>query len=515
MAGTRFVERGWARRLVAAVCGLALCAWAAGQQAGQTPDDTPVIRSSTRLVVLDVVVSDAHDRPVPGLSARDFKVVEDGVEQKLASFDAPTGRAVAERGNAASGGASGGVGLPGGTSIPARNILVLDELNTEILDTAYGRQSIEKYLRKHGPVLNQPTSLIIVGEDRIEFAHDYTRDAAALRESMRGHHPGLPFSKMNAGLELSVDRLAKTLWVLDQIASANLHYAGRKNVIWISAGFPELTLDTIAFHDRKKFVAAIREMGGILFDARVAVYTINPEGLTVSPVIYEDTFGDATTGELLFESLAPQTGGKILRLQNQLDEVIAESLEDGASYYTLAYYPSNHNWDSKFRTVKVAVDGRTLKVRTRKGYYALTESPASGHEADNAMSDALLSPLPYRGLDVHATVASADADTGKFLLRVDSGSLSWQTLATGKRRCQVTAVTATMGAGSQFSTHKVRELEAVMDEREFRKLSGKPVVFNFVAELPKDTHFVKVVVRDPANGNIGSAQIERGEIKAR
>ena len=515
MAGTRFVELGWARRvgLLAAGCGLALCAWAVGQQA----DETPVIRSSTRLVVLDVVVSDARDRPVPGLSGRDFKILEDGVEQKLASFDAPPGRGnvATEGGNAAPRGTPSGASLPGGTSIPARNILVLDELNTEILDTAYGRQSIEKYLRKHGPVLKQPTSLIIVGEDKIEFAHDYTRDAAALREAMRGHHPGLPFSKMNAGLELSVDRLAKTLWVLDQIASANLHYAGRKNVIWVGAGFPELTLDTIAFHDRKKFVAAIREMGGILFDARVAVYTINPEGLQASPVIYEDTFGDATTGELLFESLAPQTGGKILRLQNQLDEVIAESLEDGASYYTLAYYPSNHNWDSKFRTLKVTVDGRALKVRTRKGYYALTDSPLLGHEADHAMSDALLSPLPYRGLDVHASVAAADADTGKFLLRVDSGALSWQMLATGKRRCQVTAVTATMGTGSQFSTHRVRELEAVMDEREFRKLSGKPVVFNFVAELPKDTHFVKVVVRDPATGNIGSAQIERGEIRAR
>ena len=109
----------------------------------------------------------------------------------------------------------------------------------------------------------------------------------------------------------------------------------RKGTRWL--GFPELTLNSIAFHDRRKFVAAIREMGGILFDARVAVYTINPEGLQVTTTLYEDTFGDPTTGELLFESLAPQTGGKILRMQNQLDEVIAESMDDGASYYTLSY----------------------------------------------------------------------------------------------------------------------------------------------------------------------------------
>jgi len=494
--------------LLAVGFGLFLCAWAAAQQS----DSTPVFRSSSRLVVLDVVVTDAHDRPVHGLSGRDFKILEDGVEQKLASFEAPpspSAQARLERGNSVTG------EVPSGTSIPARNILVLDELNTEVLDTAYGRQSIEKFLRKHGPVLSQPTSLIVVGQDKIEFAHDYTRDAEALRLALKRHHAELPFAKMTSGLERSLERLAKTLWVLDQIASANLHYAGRKNVIWIGAGFPELTLETIAYRDRERFQAAIREMGGILFDARVAVYTIDPQGLQVTPALYEDTFGDMTESQLLFESLAPQTGGKILRLQNQLDEVIAESLEDGASYYTLTYYPSNHNWNSKFRNLKVVVNGRELKIRARKGYYALDDSPLTGAEADSAISDALLSPIPFRALGLNAAVAAAEAGSGKYVLRVDSEGLSWQTLPSGKHRCQVTAVTATTASGTQFSSHKIRELEAILDEREFLKLSGKPIVFNFVAELPKDTHFVKVVVRDPANGHIGSAEIHDDEIKRR
>ncbi len=496
---------GWLVTL-AAGCAVLLCAWAAGQES----NDAPVLRSSTRLVVLDVVVSDAHDRPVRGLKERDFKILEDGVEQKVASLDAPPEgkiQTVSKRGDV------GLISSPTGTSIPARNILVLDELNTGILDNAYGRQSIEKYLRNHGPVLNQPTSLLILGQDHLEFAHDYTRDAASLRDAMKQHHAELPFSKLTSGAQESVQRLAKTLWVLDQVASANLHYAGRKNVIWVGSGFPELSINAIAFSDREKFQTALREMGGILFDARIAVYTINPEGLTIAPELYEDTFGDPTTGELLFESLAPQTGGKIVRRQNQLDEVIAETIEDGDSYYTLTYYPANHNWDSKFRNLKVVVNGRDLKVRTRRGYYATPSTPVSGTEADNVMSDALVSPLPYRGLDVHASVAAADAASGKYVVRVDSGALAWQTLPSGKRRCQVTAVTATLGLGARFSSHKVRELEAIVDEREFRKLSGKPVTFNFVAELPKNTHFVKVVIRDPANGNIGSTEIPEGEIK--
>jgi hypothetical protein len=235
----------------------------------------------------------------------------------------------------------------------------------------------------------------------------------------------------------------------------------------------------------------------------------------VAPEALEDSFGDLTTGELLFEGLAEQTGGKILRMQNQLDEVIAESMEDGASYYTLTYYPTNHNWDNKFRKLRVSVAGRELKVNARRGYYAVADSPLTRDEADDAVSRALMSPIPYRALDVHAAVTPASADSGKYVVRVDSDALSWQTLPSGKRRCQVTAVTATMGADARFSTHRVRELEAVMDELQFRKLAGKPVIFNFLAELPKDTNFVKVVVRDPANGNIGSTQIDKNAIKLR
>jgi VWFA-related protein len=461
------------------------------------------------LVILDVVVTDPHGQPVRGLTCRDFRVIENGVEQKLASFEAPSLRKSQpslERET---------ISESSDNSMPARNILVLDELNTAVLDEASARQSMEKYLRKHGPVLNQPTSLLIVGQDHLEFPRDYTRDGSALRDALHGHHAALPFSQMTGGAYGAVDRLAKTLWVLEQIASANLHYAGRKNVIWIGSGFPELSLNSIAAQDRGGFAEAIKVMARKLADARLVVYTINPQGLEVAPAAYEDSFGDPTSGELLFEGLAPQTGGKIFRLQNQIDEAIAKSMEDGAAYYTLTYSPSDHNWDGQFRNVRVVVEGRNLEARARNGYYAVAESPLSAGEVDDAVAQALMSPMPYRGLDVRATVTRVDEGAGKYLLRVDGDALDWQSLPSGKQRCQVTVVTATMSAGAQFAAHNVRELEAVADAQHVRKPSDKPVVFSFVAELPRDTHYVKVVLRDSTNGNIGTTDISKDAIKLR
>ena len=364
-------------------------------------------------------------------------------------------------------------------------------------------------------MLNQATSLIIIGQEKLDFAHDYTRNAAVLLDSLKGHRAELPYSQMRGGAYWASDRLAKTLWVLEQIASSSLHYAGRKNVIWIGSGFPELSARLLSPEDRHKFTAVISETANVLFDARLAIYTINPTGLEVTPTLLDGSFGDATTGELLFESLAPETGGKILRLQNNADEEVASCTEDGSAYYTLTYYPSNHVWDGQFRKIQVQRAGRGLTARVRRGYYAVADSPPSDEQVDAAFSPALMSPLPYRALNVHSTVTPAESGSGKYLLRIDRDALYWQTLDSGKKRCEVTVLTATVGAGSKFTTHKVRELEAVVDAAQLQKAPDKPIVFNFVAELPSDTQAVKLVVRDSTNGNVGTAQISKDRIKLR
>ena len=55
----------------------------AQQQASQ---EEPTFHSTTRLVVLDVVVTDQAGKPVTNLSQADFTLLEDGAAQSVASF---------------------------------------------------------------------------------------------------------------------------------------------------------------------------------------------------------------------------------------------------------------------------------------------------------------------------------------------------------------------------------------------------------------------------------------------
>ena len=59
--------------------------------AQETPVDVPTItlRSSTKLVLVDVVVTNKQGQPVAGLKAENFTVEENGKKQKVSVFVAP------------------------------------------------------------------------------------------------------------------------------------------------------------------------------------------------------------------------------------------------------------------------------------------------------------------------------------------------------------------------------------------------------------------------------------------
>jgi VWFA-related protein len=150
----------------------------------QEPASPPSVTFSTNanLVVLDAVVKDRNGKPVTNLTRDDFTVLEDGVVQTIASFESASsqGTPVPAVDNGKS---SDERKASAPVSPQALTILVLDELNSEVFDQAYGRNAIEKFLSKHGPRLEQPTSLMLLGQKRIELLHDYTQDARALTPS--------------------------------------------------------------------------------------------------------------------------------------------------------------------------------------------------------------------------------------------------------------------------------------------------------------------------------------------
>src|SRR5580693_2242675 len=133
--------------------GLALSVFLAGPLMAQTaplPDsDTPAatLKINVRTVLVDVVVLDKNNQPVPGLRKEDFQVIEDGKPQDVTFFE-QNFAADARAADAAS------HSLPPNTftNVPptapnnAINLLLMDGLNTPLADQAYVHKQMVRYL---------------------------------------------------------------------------------------------------------------------------------------------------------------------------------------------------------------------------------------------------------------------------------------------------------------------------------------------------------------------------------
>jgi hypothetical protein len=211
--------------------------------------------------------------------------------------------------------------------------------------------------------------------------------------------------------------------------------------------------------------------------------------------------------------LAPATGGKIYRNRNDVDVALANAATNGATYYTLAYYPDNNDFDGKFRKIQVQiVDRPQLTASTQQGYYAVDEGlGTSKGELDFALSRAVTSPLPFASVQFDAVgkVLLAQPPSARISVSVDRDTLSWDQQPDGDQRTEITVVTAEISGKSAVLGYKVKEMEIVEPKAKFENSPNHRVVFTLNVPLPPNTDHLRFVIRDAATGRLGTYDAPR------
>jgi Flp pilus assembly protein TadD len=70
-------------------------------------------------------------------------------------------------------------------------------------------------------------------------------------------------------------------------------------------------------------------------------------------------------------SLAVDTGGLMIRNQNNIGAALDRIASDSGTYYVLAYRPTDASFDGKYRQIEVRVTRPDVQVRARRGYLAI------------------------------------------------------------------------------------------------------------------------------------------------
>ena len=209
-------------------------------------------------------------------------------------------------------------------------------------------------------------------------------------------------------------RVALTLEAMEQLARYLAGIPGRKNLVWFSGSFPLEFFATQRnpFHgDNKGLAVPIRDFNDVLRSAidlltaaRVAVYPVDARGVLLGNIFGADQQGDyariingvggpangapvsspAQDTAMLaaqrvaehgtMDVLAKETGGRAVYDDNGLKEAMADAVSDGANFYTLAYTPTNNNFNGRLRHIEVRLKPGQMSQKPqlfyRRTYYA-------------------------------------------------------------------------------------------------------------------------------------------------
>ncbi len=535
-------------------------------------ESATVLKSITRLVVVDVVATDKNGA-VTDLERDDFTVLEDGKEQKVRVFNFQQPRMNANGGAAVvppklPENVYSNVARYSASS--ALNVVLLDALNTNLPHQAYVRDQMIRYLEKMPE--GQPVAVYTLGT-KLTLLQDFTSDPAVLKQvvkELKGKvsplqdNPGgaaepelLPAGLADSGMmpaqmidsmqrfeqervAFQTDlRITYTVNALNLIARSLSGYPGRKNLIWISEAFPlsidpnmELTGDVFA--GTRNYGMQIAEAADALIDAQIAMYPIDARGLMAPSVFDASNSGRDKFGRSLgrggrlgtaisnenaqlqsvhgaMQEIADRTGGKAFYNTNGIDASIRKSIEDGSTYYTLAYYPENKNWNGKFRKIQVKVNRPGVKVRYRMGYYAVdpTSFADQGQKRQVAAFELALSPdspistgLPFNALVIPP--AEEAPKTVRVNFGVDPHALSFEKLADGLEHATVECTVQAFSAKGRLVRGELTTVKAALKPDTYAKVMQDTFPCQQAIDLEPGRYYLRLGVRDDRTGLIGT-----------
>lgn len=485
-------------------------------QATQPSSGEPAIRVTSRLVFLDITVVDRKGNPVTaGLTKDDFTITEDKRPQTIFSFEAPATHILD---NASA------------EDQPAREppvtILVLDQLNSSFEDFAFIRDSVKKYLLAQPPQLVSPAELLVLGNSSLEMLQGYTRSREELLAALANVPVALPYKHMSERF-FTDDLLQQSLFALQEIALQNKGVPGRKNIVWVGHGSPNLFMTIGLGGMADKVRTYMHSTTNKLVDARISLFVIYP-GLKIDGAVNSANVRSANLdlrgndsdpffGNVNFGVLVNETGGLLYYNRNDIDREIENTQLLGGSYYTLTYQPHGGNDNGRFRRIRVTFRNPDLRVITKSGYFA----PGKDAPVDptsqvlTSMSEALSATIPIGTLhpSLLNLVRHPDTTTADFTLRIRSKSLPWTANRDGSSSSIVAIAGCSLSGRSDFLASRVQGFELHMSRSSDR---NKTVLARLTLRLriPAKTHAVRLVVQSLDGQHIGTIDVDRQTIDA-
>jgi VWFA-related protein len=524
----------------------------------QTPSDDKddIVKITTNLVQVDAVVT-KDGKPITDLTANDFEIYEDGKRQTITSFayisnvPGSTSRPVVRDKSSPV--------VPYGPVKPNETrrtmAFVVDDLGL----SAESMGQVRKQLRKFIAEDLQPNDLVAIIRTGGEMGalQQFTNDKRILMraaERLRwnicsrvGVHVFEPAGRFNDGVHpCGWGSYYSTLKSVRFIVDAMGYLPGRKSLVLMSdsmpresqdeflteqgvlkdAGIVKQTDDILPGTDTTNYLGALQKIAEKAVRSSVVIYSVDTQGLQYTGPTAADTVSAAdprgafnlmnTRSNLLFarreggDLIARQTGG--FQVRNSNGYGLERIAEDQSGYYLLGYRPTDETFNRHFHHIKAKVKRSGMSLRTRFGFFGVTEEDAARAKRPSTQdltNLALASPFTAQDIELDMTSFFADDKSVGTIVRsfvyIDATNLTFSPL-NGRQQASIELHGVVFGDNGRIVEQLKRGATLSLSESDYRQAlaNGMGLSFDMPVRRP-GAYQVRLVVRDRVSSKIGSA----------
>ena len=547
-------------------------------QTPQTDDKDDVVRISTNLVQVDAVVT-KDGKPVTNLTADDFEIYEDGRKQTITSFtyisnvsrgNVPSKTEAPPKSDKETADAPPPV-EPVQRDVARRTIaVVVDDLGISSESMGQIKSRLHKFIAEEV----EPNDLIAVirtGSD-VGALQQFTNDKRVLNRAVDQLRWNV-CSRMGVTVTAAVESVGenscyydsrlRTMKTLRFILDSMGRIPGRKSMIFMTDNLPMILEESnsrtdigIVTDSSEKIRTgaakpdahgfdivqvgqSVRDYGTWLrritetaIRSSVVIYSVDTQslqlnGITAADAVYERIPQTAPRITALVadrsrtllmnregsERLAKQTGGFLVRNSNDFD--LDRIVEDQSGYYLLGYRPSEETFNRQFHQIKAKVRRSGMTLRTRFGFYGVSEEEANRGRVrtQDKMTLALISPFAAQELEVGVnsffTNGNADNSIIRSFIYLNPANLSFVP-NNGRYETALEMHGVIFGDNGAVVDKVKHEIVLSLGENEYKHAmrDGLPDAVRLRFDMPAKkpgSYQVRIAVRDRTSAKIGSA----------
>ncbi len=525
----------------------------ASKQQSPTRDEQEVVRITTNLVQVDVVVT-KDGKQVTDLKPEDFELFEDGRPQKITNFSY-----ISNVPGTASSNALAPSAKDKGTPIVPTPVhphdvrrtvaFVVDDLGMSNESVAQTRHQLRKFVDEQ----LQPNDLVAIirtgGE--VGALQQFTTDKRLLHsaiEHLKWNHCSRTgvnvFRPVTSGLLGALDgvpcggqALAGTMRTLRFVLQGMRELPGRKSMVLLSDYIPiqeqepgpTLGGTASAFNSTISYAALLQRVAELAIRGSVVIYAVDTRGLAYTGPTAADKFSGTAreitnqiqasfssrsqsllAGREGSDLIARQTGGFLVRNSN--DFGIERVMDDQRGYYLIGYRPGDETFNRRFHHIKARVKRSGLTLRTRDGFYGVTEDEARPPEfvSRDKMNLALMSPFGGSDINLRLTTFFANEAPAGSLLRsflyLDARDLTFTDKPDGTHEATFDLSSVVFGDNGKVLSQQDRSATLRLSQESYERAQREGVVYGFDMPVKNFGAFqFRVAIRDQTSARIGAA----------